>query len=498
MRSLCSSGLAWCAGRPRLAARRGVRDARRCVGFDARSRSRHPQSRAVSLALARGPQADIRRPGERRSGRRDRAPAARGGGRPARGKACRAGRRGTPAAGQVRDRPDEPRHPPRPLRRAREAAGVPGGGPHGRPDHRRLHGAGRGPERPRRHAPRALAPRRSTPTRRPTRSRRSRSSTPSGPRCASTASGCEWRARTCSTSCAGSPSPACSSARTSPADGGRRSRSRRSSCSIPSCRATTRSRSSADVELGGTDQKFNLLFARDVQEAYGQPPQSILTMPILPGTDGEAEDEQVATTTTIGVTDPPEEMFGKLMSIPDEVMADYYLLLLGEPLDADRHPAEAKRELARRLIDRFARRRRGGRRRAALRSGARAPRAARRRRRRPARGSRRRAGPPAGADRGRVRGLEQRGAAADPTGRRAPGRRRRAIPSSSTCRVEALAGRVLQVGKRRFTGASSPAPDDGASPARRAAARLLPSSPPRRAIAPCAGRLRPVILAGRA
>jgi tyrosyl-tRNA synthetase len=109
----------------------------------------------------------------------------------------------------------------------------------------------------------------------------------------------------------------------------------------------------ADVELGGSDQTFNLLFGRDVQEAYGRPPQSILTMPLLVGTDG-ARKMSKSYDNYVGVTDPPEEMFGKLMSIPDAVMADYYLLLLGERLDSDRHPGEAKRELARRLTDRFA------------------------------------------------------------------------------------------------------------------------------------------------
>jgi tyrosyl-tRNA synthetase len=108
----------------------------------------------------------------------------------------------------------------------------------------------------------------------------------------------------------------------------------------------------ADVELGGTDQTFNLLFARDVQAAYDQPPQSIMTMPILAGTDGVRKMSK-SYGNYVGVTDPPEEMFGKLMSIPDTVMGDYYLLLLGEALDRDRHPGEAKRELARRLTDRF-------------------------------------------------------------------------------------------------------------------------------------------------
>ena len=105
----------------------------------------------------------------------------------------------------------------------------------------------------------------------------------------------------------------------------------------------------ADVELGGTDQKFNLLFARDVQEALGQTPQSILTVPILPGTDGVRRMSK-SLGNYVGVTDPPEEMFGKLMSIPDEVMGQYYLLLLDEQLDTRRHPREAKRELARRLV----------------------------------------------------------------------------------------------------------------------------------------------------
>jgi tyrosyl-tRNA synthetase len=108
----------------------------------------------------------------------------------------------------------------------------------------------------------------------------------------------------------------------------------------------------ADVELGGTDQKFNLLFGRDVQESYGQSPQSILTMPILAGTDGVRKMSKTYDN-HIGVTEPPEEMFGKLMSIPDAVMGQYYVLLLGEELDAERHPGEAKRELARRLVDRF-------------------------------------------------------------------------------------------------------------------------------------------------
>ena len=108
----------------------------------------------------------------------------------------------------------------------------------------------------------------------------------------------------------------------------------------------------SDVELGGTDQKFNLLLGRDIQRSYGQPGQSIMTMPILPGTDGERRMSK-SLGNYVGVTDPPEEMFGKLMSIPDTVMPTYYELLLGEDAPGDLQPVAAKRALARRLVDRF-------------------------------------------------------------------------------------------------------------------------------------------------
>ena len=93
----------------------------------------------------------------------------------------------------------------------------------------------------------------------------------------------------------------------------------------------------ADVELGGTDQKFNLLFGRDIQTAYGQKPQSIMTLPILVGTDG-VQKMSKSLGNYVGVTDPPEEMFGRLMSIPDEAMDEYYRLLLGS--ERPTQPAE--------------------------------------------------------------------------------------------------------------------------------------------------------------
>jgi tyrosyl-tRNA synthetase len=107
----------------------------------------------------------------------------------------------------------------------------------------------------------------------------------------------------------------------------------------------------ADVEIGGTDQKFNLLFGRDIQTAYGQRPQSIITLPILVGTDG-VQKMSKSLGNYVGVTDPPEEMFGKLMSIPDEAMDEYYRLLLGQERP-ESPPNQAKRELGRRIVDRF-------------------------------------------------------------------------------------------------------------------------------------------------
>jgi tyrosyl-tRNA synthetase len=101
----------------------------------------------------------------------------------------------------------------------------------------------------------------------------------------------------------------------------------------------------ADVELGATDQKFNVLLARETQKAYGVEPQSILTMPILPGTDG-VQKMSKSLGNYVGVDDPPEEMYGKLMRIPDEVMPVYYDLLLDEPLDRSLAPRDAKRALA--------------------------------------------------------------------------------------------------------------------------------------------------------
>jgi tyrosyl-tRNA synthetase len=108
----------------------------------------------------------------------------------------------------------------------------------------------------------------------------------------------------------------------------------------------------ADVELGGTDQKFNLLLGRDIQTAYGQPEQAILTMPILPGIDGERKMSK-SYGNYISVTEPPEEIYGKTLRLPDAAMGQWYELLLGEPPAQDASPRDAKRALARALVARF-------------------------------------------------------------------------------------------------------------------------------------------------
>jgi tyrosyl-tRNA synthetase len=116
----------------------------------------------------------------------------------------------------------------------------------------------------------------------------------------------------------------------------------------------------ADVEMGGTDQTFNLLVGRDIQRAHGQAPQVVFTMPLLTGTDG-ARKMSKSFGNHVGLTEPPEEQFGKVMSIPDELIASWLrLCTLVEPDEVDAverglkdgslHPAEQKRRLAREIV----------------------------------------------------------------------------------------------------------------------------------------------------
>jgi tyrosyl-tRNA synthetase len=118
----------------------------------------------------------------------------------------------------------------------------------------------------------------------------------------------------------------------------------------------------ADVELGGTDQKFNLLVGRHLQETYGQEPQVVMTMPLLEGTDGVNKMSK-SLGNYIGITEDPGTMFGKIMSISDEIMWRYFELLSFRPLgdiaalrqavQDGRNPRDVKFELAREIVARF-------------------------------------------------------------------------------------------------------------------------------------------------
>jgi len=118
----------------------------------------------------------------------------------------------------------------------------------------------------------------------------------------------------------------------------------------------------ADVELGGTDQKFNLLVGRQMQEAYGQESQVVLTMPLLEGLDG-VQKMSKSLGNYVGIAEPPNDMFGKLMSISDELMWRYYELLsfrssadiskLRQQVDEGRNPRDVKFELAGEIVERF-------------------------------------------------------------------------------------------------------------------------------------------------
>jgi|SRR5208282_193810 len=115
----------------------------------------------------------------------------------------------------------------------------------------------------------------------------------------------------------------------------------------------------ADVELGGTDQKFNLLVGRDLQRAMGQAPQVVMTMPLLEGLDGVRKMSK-SYANYVGITDVPEDMYGKLMSVPDSLMVKYYELLttvapaeLAKIRTGGMHPMEAKKRLASTIVTEY-------------------------------------------------------------------------------------------------------------------------------------------------
>lgn len=109
----------------------------------------------------------------------------------------------------------------------------------------------------------------------------------------------------------------------------------------------------ADIELGGTDQLFNLMMGRHLQKEEGQPQQVAMLLPILEGLDG-VQKMSKSLNNAVGILEPPETMFGKLMSIPDAITDRYYkLLLLTHPPSSLTHPMEIKRELARRIVSKY-------------------------------------------------------------------------------------------------------------------------------------------------
>jgi tyrosyl-tRNA synthetase len=108
----------------------------------------------------------------------------------------------------------------------------------------------------------------------------------------------------------------------------------------------------ADVELGGTDQLFNILVGRDLQKQEGQPQQVVFVLPILEGLDGSKKMSK-SLGNYVGLNESAAEIFGKLMSISDELMARYYPLLLGKPLDPSAHPLEAKKQLAFAIVETY-------------------------------------------------------------------------------------------------------------------------------------------------
>ncbi len=108
----------------------------------------------------------------------------------------------------------------------------------------------------------------------------------------------------------------------------------------------------ADVELGGTDQLFNILVGRDLQKEEGQPQQVVFLLPILEGLDGGRKMSK-SFGNFVGVSEPAAEMFGKLMSISDALMERYYPLLLGHELDPSAHPLEAKKQLAFKIVETY-------------------------------------------------------------------------------------------------------------------------------------------------
>ena len=280
---------------------------------------------------------------------------------------CATSSRGPAAAREARHRPDRVRHPPRVRGRAAQAAPVPGPRPHRRAHHRRLHRPGRRPERavgdpPARsrgeevdaHAETYVEQVAAHP-RCPTRTASRSAATPSGSR--------RWTWTTCCGSRADDRGAACSSATTSPSATKAARRSRSWSCCTRCSRAGTRSRCEADVELGGTDQLFNNLMGRHLQEQAGQEPQVVLTTPLLEGIDGGRRCRSRSATTS-GIAEPPGRAVRQAHAHPRRAHAAVLRSSrpAGTPTSVDevagelgraslRDRVEAKRLLARTVVD---------------------------------------------------------------------------------------------------------------------------------------------------
>ena len=264
---------------------------------------------------------------------------------------------GSAAAREAWRGPDHARHPPRSHGGAAQTARVSGPGPPGRADHRRLHGARGGPERALLDAA-VRGPGGDRPQRRDLRGTGFQGARPLADRGAAQRrvarhadGGAVSRSR------APPRWPSCSSATTSHSATPPASPSRSSSCSIRSCRATTRWPFAPTSSSGRPTRSSTCCSRARYREPMGSSPQSILTMPILPGIDG-VQKMSKSLGNYVGVDDPPEDVYGKLMRVPDEALEVYAALLLDSPLDTALPPRDAKRAMARELTARSPRRRR--------------------------------------------------------------------------------------------------------------------------------------------
>ena len=268
--------------------------------------------------------------------------------------------RGSPAAREVRHRPDRNRCSPRAHRPAPETATIPGAWSSSRRHHRQLHGARRRPLGSRRNASQAHRRRKSKPTPAIISRRSAASWISPRPRCILTATG----------SRSGRFSNVLDLTRrmtlgqiTAREDFAKRMAAAQPvylhECLYPLMQGWDSVEIKADVELGGTEQLFSLLVARDLQQKEGQEPQVAMTMPILVGTDGVRRMGK-SLGNYIGVAEPAEQQFGKIMSIPDEPMRQYFTLLTEQPLDeVDRllaagvNPRDAKESLAKAIVAQY-------------------------------------------------------------------------------------------------------------------------------------------------